>query len=41
VIFQIMVLGTVYPGETIVVAFLLAIVPYIILRGLVTRLARR
>ncbi|MGK6310762.1 hypothetical protein [Variovorax sp. DT-64] len=41
VIYQIMVLRTVYPGETIVVAFLLAIVPYLILRGLVTRLASR
>jgi hypothetical protein len=31
----------VYPGETIIVAFVLAILPYLILRGLVTRLARR
>jgi hypothetical protein len=28
----------VYPGEVIIVAFLLAIVPYLLLRGLVTRL---
>ncbi len=31
----------VYPGEMIIVAFILAIVPYLILRGLVTRVARR
>ena len=30
----------VYPGEVVIVAFLLAIVPYLIMRGLVTRLAR-
>lgn len=41
IVFQIMVLGTVYPGETVVVAFVLAIVPYVLLRGLVTRLASR
>ena len=40
VIYQIIVLHFVYPGEAIIVAFLLAIVPYLILRGLVTRLAR-
>jgi hypothetical protein len=38
--FQIMVLHTVYPGEVIIVAFLLAILPYVALRGLVTRIAR-
>jgi hypothetical protein len=41
VIFQIRVLGTVYPGEAIVVAIVLAIVPYIILRGLVNHIASR
>ena len=41
VVFQIKVLGTVYPGETLIVAFLLAIVPYLLLRGLVTRVASR
>ena len=41
VIYQIIVLRFVYPGEVIIVAFLLAIVPYLILRGLVTRLARK
>jgi hypothetical protein len=39
VVYQIVVLRFVYPGETIIVAFVLAIVPYLILRGLVTRLA--
>jgi hypothetical protein len=41
VIYQIMVLKFVYPGEAIYVAFVLAILPYLILRGLVNRLARR
>jgi hypothetical protein len=41
VVYQIIVLHFVYPGEAIIVAFVLAIVPYLILRGLVTRLARR
>jgi len=40
VIYQIIVLHFVYPGEAIVVAFALAILPYLIIRGLVTRLAR-
>lgn len=31
----------IYPGEMLIVAFVLAIVPYLILRGLVTRGARR
>ena len=41
VAYQILVLRFVYPGEALLVAFMLAIVPYLILRGLVTRLARR
>ena len=41
VVYQIIVEHFVYPGEAIIVAFVLAIVPYLILRGLVTRLARR
>jgi hypothetical protein len=41
VVFQVMVLGTVYPVETLIVALLLAIVPYLLLRGLVTRLMRK
>ncbi len=41
VVYQVIVLRFVYPGEALVVAFVLAIVPYLILRGLVTRLASR
>jgi len=41
VVYQIIVLRFVYPGEAIIVAFILAIAPYLILRGLVTRLARK
>lgn len=40
VVYQWMVQSFVYPGEAIIVAFLLAIVPYLVLRGLVTRIAR-
>jgi hypothetical protein len=40
VVYQLVVARFVYPGEVIVVAFLLAIVPYLLLRGLVTRIAR-
>lgn len=41
VAYQIFVLRFVYPGEAIIVAFVLAIVPYLILRGLINRIARR
>jgi hypothetical protein len=41
IIYQIIVERFVYPGEALVVASVLAIVPYLILRGLVTRLASR
>jgi len=41
VVYQIIVLRFVYPGETIIVALVLAIVPYLILRGPVNRLARK
>jgi hypothetical protein len=41
VIYQIMVLKTFYPVEALIVAFLLAFVPHILIRGLVTRVARR
>jgi hypothetical protein len=41
VVYQIVELRFVYPGEAVVVAVLLAIVPYLILRGLVTRLLSR
>jgi len=40
VIYQIIVLRFVYPGEALAVAFALAIVPYLIVRGLVNRLTR-
>lgn len=41
VVYQVIVLKFVYPGEAIYVAFVLAILPYLILRGLVTRIARK
>ena len=41
VVYQVIVLRFVYPGEAIIVAFVLAVVPYLIVRGAVTRLARR
>jgi len=40
IVYQIIVLRFVYLGEAIIVAFVLAIVPHLILRGLVTRLTR-
>ena len=39
VVYQIIVIRFVYPGEAILTAFILAIVPYLLLRGLVTRLS--
>jgi hypothetical protein len=39
--YQIIVLHFVYPGEAIVVAFILAIVPYVIIRGPVSRIASK
>jgi hypothetical protein len=41
VVYQIIVLHFVYPGEAVIVAFVLAIFPYLIVRGLVTRVARK
>jgi hypothetical protein len=41
VVYQYRVLHLVYPGEAIVVAILLAIVPYLLLRGVVDRIASR
>lgn len=38
--YQFVVSRFVYPGEVLLVALLLAIVPYLVLRGLTTRLAR-
>jgi hypothetical protein len=40
VVYQVMVHRWVYPGETLVVAAVLALVPYVLARGIVTRLAR-
>jgi hypothetical protein len=39
VIYQIIEIHFVYPGEAVIVAFLLAIVPYLIVRGTTTRIA--
>jgi hypothetical protein len=41
VVYQIIVLRFVYPGEAVIVAFILAILPYLIVRGLTTRIARK
>lgn len=41
VVYQIIVLRFVYPGEAVIVAVVLAIVPYLIVRGLTTRIARK
>lgn len=41
VVYQLIVLHFVYPGEALIVAFILAIVPYVILRGPAMRVARR
>ena len=41
VVYQLIVLETVYPGEVVIVAFILAFIPYLLVRGPVTRLARR
>jgi hypothetical protein len=38
IIFQLMVLKTVYPFESIITAFILAFVPYLIFRGIVNRI---
>jgi hypothetical protein len=40
IIYQALVLHTFYPDEALVVALLLAFVPYLIIRGLVLRVAR-
>ena len=41
VVYQIRQLHTVYPGEVIVVALLLAVIPYVFLRAAVTRVFGR
>ena len=40
VVYQLKVHSTIYPGETLIVAFALAIVPYLVLRGPLNRIAR-
>lgn len=39
-VYQFIVARFVYPGEALLVALLLAIVPYLVVRGLATRIAR-
>ena len=41
VIYQFMVLKTFYPAEALIIALMLAFVPYLLIRGPVTRIARR
>jgi hypothetical protein len=41
IIYQLIVEQWIYPLETLIVAFVLAIVPYVVLRGLVRRIASR
>lgn len=41
IIYQLIVARWVYPLETLIVATVLALVPYVLLRGIVGRLARR
>ena len=40
VVYQIILLRWVYPGEALIVAILLAFAPYLLIRGSVTRIAR-
>ncbi len=40
-IYQYEVLKTFYPGEAVIIALLLALVPYLLLRGPIARVARR
>jgi hypothetical protein len=40
VIYQLLVVRWIYPGETLIVAIILALIPYLLIRGLVTRIAR-
>jgi len=40
IIYELIVLGWIYPLETVVVAILLAVVPYLLIRGPVNRVAR-
>jgi hypothetical protein len=40
-VYQFIEFDTVHPAEAVIIAVLLAFVPYLVLRGLVTRVARR
>jgi hypothetical protein len=40
-IYQVIEFDTFHPAEAVIIAILLAFVPYLVLRGLVTRIARR
>ena len=40
-IYQVIVLGQFYPAEAVIVALLFAFIPYVIIRGPATRIARR
>jgi len=40
-IYQFIVLKKFYPGEALIVAFILAIIPYLLIRGPVSRIAKR
>jgi hypothetical protein len=40
IVYQLKVHGTVYPGEVLIVALVLAVLPYVLLRGPVNRIAR-
>ncbi len=40
IIYQLKVLSAIHPGQLLIVAFLLAIVPYILVRGPINRLLR-
>lgn len=41
ILYQNRVLGTFYPGEAAIMALLLAVIPYFLLRGPIARIARR
>jgi hypothetical protein len=41
VIYQLIVLKTFYPVEALIIAVVLAFVPYVLLRGISARIARR
>jgi hypothetical protein len=41
VIYELIVYRWVYPGQAVIVATILAIVPYLLIRGPVTRVMRR